>query len=64
MDVSSIAAVATSMKSAEFEQQAALLMLKKALEMQKQNAALLLQAMPPLPPSPTGSAGGVIDTWV
>lgn len=62
MDVSSIAAVATAMKSAEFEQQAAVLMLKKALELQQQNANLLLQALPAVPAG-SGSVGTVINTW-
>lgn len=63
MDVQAVAAMASSMKSAETAQQASLLMMKKALEMQEASAAMLLQALPEVPSAPVGTAGGVIDTW-
>jgi len=62
MDVSSIAAFASANAQARFQAQASVLMLKKALEMQEQNAALMLQALPAAPAA-GGSVGIVINTW-
>ena len=61
MDVSSIAALATANSQARTQEQASLMMLKKAMEMQEQQAELMLQALQVS--SPSGSSGGVIDTW-
>lgn len=62
MDVSSIAAYASAHAQQQVQVEASVLMLKKALEMQEQNAALLLQALPAVPAA-SGSAGGIINTW-
>jgi hypothetical protein len=37
--------------------------LKKAMDIQEQSAMQLLEALPPVPAAPAGTAGGVIDTW-
>lgn len=62
MDVSSIAAYASANARQQVQAEASVLMLKKALEMQEQNAALLLQALPAVPAA-GGSVGSVINTW-
>ena len=62
MDVSSIAAYASANAQAQVQAEASVLMLKKALDIQQQNAALLLQAVPAPPPS-NGTLGTVINTW-
>ncbi|MDX5445228.1 MAG: YjfB family protein [Zoogloeaceae bacterium] len=62
MDVSSIAAFASANAQFKVQSEASMLMLKKALDMQQQNAALLLQALPQVPPT-GGAEGAIIDTW-
>lgn len=64
MDVSTIAAAASSNAMSQVQQQASVSVLKKAIETQEQSAMQLLQAIPAPPPMPTGTAGGIIDTWV
>tara|TARA_R110002049_G_scaffold55040_5_gene153186 strand:- start:440 stop:628 length:189 start_codon:yes stop_codon:yes gene_type:complete len=61
MDVSSIAAFATADAQARTQEQASLMMLKKTMEMQEQQAEMMLQVLQVS--SPSGSSGGVIDTW-
>lgn len=63
MDVSSIASAASRNAMAQIQDKAATLVLRKALDAQEQSAMQLLQAVPAPPPMPTGTAGGVIDTW-
>nr|MBL8455431.1 YjfB family protein [Zoogloeaceae bacterium] len=63
MDVSSIAAFATANAMAQTRQQVSLAVLKSAMDIQKQSATQLLEALPPLPAANSGAAGGVIDTW-
>lgn len=62
MDVSSIAAYASINAQLQVQAQASVLMLKKALDLQQQNANLLLQALPAVPAT-SGSVGTVINTW-
>ncbi|MCK9260952.1 MAG: YjfB family protein [Azoarcus sp.] len=64
MDVSSIAAAASANAAAQVQQEVSVSVLKKAMDIQEQSAMQLLEALPPVPAAPTGTAGGVIDTWV
>lgn len=63
MDVSSIAAAASANAAAQVQTQASVSVFKKALDIQEQTAMQLLEALPPVPAAPTGTSGGVIDTW-
>lgn len=64
MDVASIAAAASSNAMAEVQQEAAVSVLKKTMDIQEQSAMQLLQAIPQPPvPVASGTAGGYIDTW-
>lgn len=63
MDVSTIAAAVSNAAMTRIQDNAATLVLRKALDAQEQSAMQLLQAVPAPPPVPTGMAGGVIDTW-
>ncbi len=63
MDVSAIASAASANAMAEVQQEAAVSVLKKTMDIQEQSAMQLLQAIPqPAAPS-VGTAGGYIDTW-
>ena len=61
MDVSSIAAYASANAQLKVQADASVLMLRKALDMQQQNAALLLQALPDVPAT-DGSVGTIVNT--
>jgi len=50
MDVTSIANLATSLSVSKTNEDIGVAVLKKALDIQKTNAATLLQALPPNPP--------------
>lgn len=63
MDVTTIAAMASSNALAQVQQQASVSVMKKTMEIQEQSAMQLLQAIPAPPPVPLGSVGGNIDTW-
>lgn len=63
MDVASIAAAASSNAMAEVQQEAAVSVLKKTMDIQEQSAMQLLQAIPQPPAPALGTAGGYIDTW-
>jgi hypothetical protein len=63
MDVSSIAAAASSNAMSQVQQQVSVSVLRKALDAQEQSAMQLLQAIPQPAASPTGTAGGIVDTW-
>jgi hypothetical protein len=63
MDVASIAAAASANAMAEVQQEAAVSVLKKTLDIQQQSAMQLLQAIPQAPAPSVGTAGGYIDTW-
>lgn len=63
MDVSAIASAASANAMAEVQQEAAISVLKKTMDIQAQSAMQLLQAIPQPPAAPTGTAGGYIDTW-
>ncbi len=63
MDVTSIAALATSMSAAKLGDDVATSVLKKSLDLQKAAAARLLEALPPVPtPDPSGRVGSNVDT--
>lgn len=49
MDVTNIASLATSLSVSKTNEDVGVAVLKKALDIQKTNAATLLQALPPLP---------------
>lgn len=61
MDVSAIASAASANAMAEVQQEAAVSVLKKTMDIQEQSAMQLLQAIPQ--PPALGTAGGYIDTW-
>lgn len=62
MDVSSIASAATAMSQQRVADAAGTMVLKKALDIQAQSAAQLLQALPaPQPVAP--SSKNIIDTY-
>lgn len=65
MEVSSIAAAATANAMVKVQQEASVMVLKKALDVQQQGALQLLEAMPQVPAAPTagGATGSVVDTW-
>lgn len=64
MDVSAIASAASANAMAEVQQEAAISVLKKIMDIQEQSAMQLLQAIPQPPaPASVGTAGGYIDTW-
>lgn len=64
MDVSAIASAASANAMAEVQQEAAVSVLKKTMDIQEQSAMQLLQAIPQPPaPAASGTAGGYIDTW-
>lgn len=63
MEVSAIAAAVSSAALSEVQQQVSVSVLKKAMDIQEQSALQLLEALPPPPAAPVGTAGGVIDTW-
>lgn len=64
MDVASIAAASSSNAAASVHAEAAVKVLKKAIDLQADSAMQLLQALTQPPATRVGSAvGGVIDTW-
>ena len=65
MDITAIASAVSANASTQLQSQASLLVLKKAMEMQQTQAALLLQALPQATPAPNPSAtlGGTVDTF-
>jgi hypothetical protein len=64
MDITAIASAVSSNASTQLQSQASLLVLKKAMEMQQAQAALLLQALPqPTGPTPGAVVGGNVDTF-
>ncbi|PHV11724.1 YjfB family protein [Chitinimonas sp. BJB300] len=63
MDVSSIASAASNNAAAQTQATASVLMLRKALDIQSQNAMTLLQALPQ-PSSNPPHLGNVIDVRV
>ena len=65
MEIGSIAAAATQNAATNLHQAVSIGVLKKAIDMQSENALALLQALPaPQPaPVPIGTSGGNIDTY-
>lgn len=67
MEIGSIAAAATQNAATNLHQAVSVSVLKKAIDMQSENALALLQALPtpqPQPASvPIGTSGGTIDTY-
>lgn len=63
-DVTSIAALATQLASIRNEQAIGIAVLKKALDIEKNNAAIMLQALDAAAPSGvTSSLGASVDTY-
>ena len=63
MDVNNIASLAASLSASKTNEEVGVAVLKKALDIQKTNAATLLQALPPLPtPNLPPHLGQNIDT--
>jgi hypothetical protein len=64
MDVTSIAAAASANSAVQTETAVQLSVLKKAIDIQAAGALALLQAVPALPPAPSGgTAGGIVNTF-
>jgi hypothetical protein len=64
MDSSSIASMASSIASAQTDSAVGVAVLKKALDIQSQNAMQLLQALPqPAPASNPPNLGNRVDTF-
>ncbi len=63
MDVSAAVSAASAASPGSVQGQASLLMLKKAMELQKANAAQLLQTLPQATPTPGATVGGTINTY-
>lgn len=64
MDISSVAAAASSNAAASVQAQASFKVLKKAIDVQAAGAIQLLRALPQPPANLVGSvAGRIIDTW-
>ncbi len=63
-DVTSIAALATQLASIRNDQAIGIAVLKKALDIEKNSAAIMLQALDAAAPSGvTSSVGGSVDTY-
>lgn len=62
MEVTSIAAMATTNAMTRTQQELAVAVLKKSMDLHEASAMQLLQAIP-APPAIAGTVGGVIDTW-
>ncbi|MGQ5523424.1 YjfB family protein [Chitinimonas sp. PSY-7] len=62
MDVSSIASAASNSAAAQTQAAVSVLMLRKALDIQSQNATTLLQALPQ-PASNPSHLGSVVDVY-
>lgn len=61
MDISSLASAASNMAAANTASAASMLTLRKALDLQAQNAATLLQALPQPASSNPPNLGNLID---
>ncbi len=63
MDVSNIATVATTLSQARTEQAVQLAVLRKALDLQAQNAAQLIAAVEPASANNPAHLGNRVDTF-
>ena len=64
MDITAIASAASANAASRLQSQVSLVMLKKAMDFQRTQAALLLQALPqPSGPTPGATVGGTIETF-
>jgi len=65
MSVSALTSAASASSAATVQNQASLVMMKKAMELQQANAAQLLEAVPPpaVGPTPGATVGGTIDIF-
>ncbi|KON79986.1 YjfB family protein [Azoarcus sp. PA01] len=66
MNVTAIATAAAANSAARLQAHASLLVLRKAMELQRSGAAQLLEALPQpaVAPTPDASVGGSIDLFV
>ena len=63
MELSSVAATVSAQAASRVQQEASLLVLKKAMDIQANTAMQLVQALPPVQSAPTGTVGGIVDTF-
>ena len=63
MDVSSIGSVSRALSQASTGDAVAILVLKKAMDIQAQSAMQLIQALPQLPASNPPNLGNGVDTF-
>ena len=64
MDISSVAATVSAQAASNVQQQASLLVLKKAMDIQADTAMQLVQALPPVVSSGSyGAVGGTVNTF-
>jgi hypothetical protein len=63
MDITSIIAAASANAAEQTQSLAGLSALKKAIDIESAGALALVQAIPKPSAMPSGTVGGVIDTW-
>ncbi|MCL2162289.1 MAG: YjfB family protein [Betaproteobacteria bacterium] len=63
MDIAPIAAVASANAAELTQSQVGLSVLKKAIDIEAAGALALVQAVPVPSAMPSGTVGGVVDTW-
>jgi len=63
MDITSIAAAASANTAEQTQTMVGLAVLKKAIDIEAAGALALVRAIPTPTATPTGTVGGVIDTW-
>jgi hypothetical protein len=63
MDVMPIIAAASANAAGQAQDAVGMAVLKKAINIETAGALALVQAIPELPTSPAGTAGGIVNTW-